>query len=239
MQLWYLHFLVGLRTLVHVVHGQPCASQFKPANTTLYGFSQRCSTFSVLGEEIIGSIMPSGAQMYFKISTFYHECAGYGCLQSYPICSQNCPCCKPYMGDDPGFSANISAPNNESSKYMQNLNCIIPVYVPVPTGIYFISCNFSGYAMANTSKLIQLQLFWNSMIVYYGPLTTNVYITAGTLTSASQFNSIQLNSNQFVLFLFLINWIFSFFTKLKLHRCNKVPCNNLLIELPMDFGHWS
>lgn len=169
---------------IRLVHGLNC-SQYKRANTALYGFSRNCSSFSLAGDNKLQDYVPSGNRVDFNITTLVHECFGYACLQQYPACSLKCPCCKPYLGADPGFHASIWAPNNETEIYRRNLDCVIPTYLPVYTGFYFFSCNFSGYGMANTSKLVQMQLTWDTMIKIFPPLTFGVYITAGTALQPS------------------------------------------------------
>lgn len=183
MRFWFLCFIevifVGLET-IELVNGGDCTA-YERASTAVYGFSHRCSNFSRDADDKLRDVMPSGEQVSFKVTTYYIECAGYGCLQTYKACDHACPCCTPYMGRDPGFNPSIWAPDNETSIYMQNLNCIVPMYLPVYSGLYFFSCNFSGYGMANTSKLIQIQLSWRTMVQAFKPYTLGVYIIAGTL----------------------------------------------------------
>lgn len=185
MHSWFLLFIIEVNLVssgsIVLVNGLNC-SFYKRASTVLYGFSYKCSSFSFAGDDKLKNIMPSGEQVYFNITTLVHECTSYACIETYhQECSRQCPCCKAYMGADPGFHAAIWAPNNESDLYMQNLNCTIPVYLPVYTGFYFFWCNFTGYGMANTSKLVQIQLTWDTMGKIYPPYTSDVYIIAGTL----------------------------------------------------------
>lgn len=151
-------------------------------SATSADLSYPCSYFSVNSNSKYKHIIPTGELVIFRITARDVNCISSPCISSRQTCKLVCPCCTTFTGSDTGFHASISSTNGDSDVYKNNLNCTIPPYSPAIKGFYFFSCIFNGVRMASSSKLLQIQLTWDTMPKtpkLMGPLTYDVYITSG------------------------------------------------------------
>lgn len=168
-------FIIVFRTFAFV-DGLICLN----IDTAKYGFSYECSSFSIAADPKYKNLIPTGEIVSFEVHALDLNCNSHSCAEfAFSSCSIECGCCIGYNGVDPGFRLYILAAKGETELYKQYFNCTVPPWVPTSTGVYFIYCNFSGYAMADPKKMLRVNLTWNTRNIYLPPYYHDVYIIAG------------------------------------------------------------